>query len=401
MQVIRLRSGHETRVRQGHPWVFSNEIEGDVAAIGPGATVEVQDGGGRFLGRGYANPSSLITARILSRDPADDVDGAGFFERRLRAALALRARVLPGLDACRIVASEADELPGLVIDRYGDVLSVQIHTLGMERRRPQLREALERALSPVGVVLRNEASVRQLEGLPLESGLWWGEVPARARFQVPRPGGGTMPLVADVLGGQKTGFFFDQGENRAWAGRVCRGLSVLDVYANTGAWAMIALAGGATRATAVEYNPRTCEIIAENAAINGFSDRVEILAADARDSMAALRESGRRFGAVFLDPPAFAKTRKKAAVALKGYRDVNRMAMELVEPGGLLFTSSCSWHILEDRFEAEILAAARQARRRLVQVRRGEQGPDHPVLPGIPETRYLKHLVFQVTPEHG
>lgn len=399
MQLIRLRSGHDQRVRQGHPWVFSNEIEGDVAALSPGGAVEVQDAAGRFLGRGYANPASLITARILGRDPADDVDDAAFFERRLRAALALRARVLPGQDACRIVASEADDLPGLVIDRYGDVLAVQVATLGMERRRPQIREALERVLDPRGVAQRNEAAVRQLEGLPPESGIWWGEVPERVEFQVPRPGGGSMTLVADVLGGQKTGFFFDQAENRAWAGRVCRGLTVLDVYANTGAWAMAALAGGAERATAVEYNAHTTELIAQNAAINGFSDRVEIHCADARDTMVALRQAGRRFGAVFLDPPAFAKTRKKAAVALKGYREINRLAMELVEPGGLLFTSSCSWHILEDRFEAEILAAARQARLRLRQVRRGEQGPDHPVLPGIPETRYLKHLVFQVSPE--
>ncbi len=397
MLTLTLKPGHEQRVRHGHPWVFSNEIADDVAAIPPGAAVEIRASNGRFLGRGYANPASLITARILTRDPGADPDSVELYEARLRQALSLRERLLPGRRAYRLVAGEADFLPGLVLDRYEDVLVAQTPTLGMEQRRPLLREAIERVLGPKGVALRNEAAVRQLEGLGAESGVWWGEVPERVRFELdPLPGGRRLQLHADVLGGQKTGFFFDQAENRAFAARVCGGLRVLDVYANTGAWAVGALASGAASGVAIEYNPKTCEIIAENAALNGVQDRLSILAKDAREAMAELRGKGERFDAVFLDPPAFAKTKKKAGVALHAYREVNRMAMELLRPGGLLFTSSCSWHILEDRFEAEVVAAARQLGRGLRQVRRGEQGPDHPVLPAIPESRYLKHMVYEV-----
>lgn len=397
MLTLHLKPGHDARARAGHPWVFSNELVDDVGAIPPGAAVEIRAAGGRFVGRGYANPASLITARILTRDPAGDPDSADLFEARLRQSLALRERLLPGRTAFRLCAGEADFLPGLVIDRYGDVLVAQITTLGMEIRKPQIREAIERVLAPRGVALRCEAGVRQLEGLGAESGVWWGEVPERVAFDAGLlPGGRALTLWADVLGGQKTGFFFDQAENRAFAARVSGGLAVLDVYANTGAWAVGALAAGAARAVAIESNARTCELIAANASLNGVAERLQILATDAREAMAGLRARGERFDAVFLDPPAFAKTKKKAGVALHAYREVNRQAMELLVPGGLLFTSSCSWHILEERFEAEVQAAARQLGRALRQVRRGEQGPDHPVLPAIPESRYLKHMVYQV-----
>lgn len=397
MLILPLKPGHDARIRAGHPWVFSNEIALDVGAIPPGAAVEIRTSAGRFVGRGYANPASLITARILTRDPAGDPDSVDLFEARLRQALALRERVLPGRRSYRLVSGEADFLPGLIVDRYEDVVVAQMHTLGMDQRKPQILDALQRVLAPQGAVLRNEAGVRQLEGLGPESGVWFGEVPERVAFQVGvLPTGAPLRLWADVLGGQKTGFFFDQAENRAFAARVCGGMRVLDVYANTGAWAVGALAAGAASGVAIEYNAKTCEIIAANAAENGVAERLEIMAADAREAMAGLARRGARFDAVFLDPPAFAKTKKKAGVALHAYREVNRMAMELLAPGGLLFTSSCSWHILEDRFEAEVIAAARQIGRTLRQVRRGEQASDHPVLPAIPETRYLKHMVYQV-----
>lgn len=397
MQSIRLKPGHDRRIRAGHAWVFSNEIADDVRALQPGGVVDLLDASGAFLGRGTGNPASLISVRLLSRDRRDDLDSVDFYADRIKGAAALRARLLPDRDSCRIVCGEADFLPGLVVDRYDGVLAVQLLTVGMESRRALLAEALQRALAPRGAVLRNEASVRLLEGLPQEAGPWFGEVPERVAFDAGLlPGGARLRLWADVSGGQKTGAFFDQAENRAFAARVVAGARVLDVYANTGGWAVAALVAGAASAEAVEVNPRTCEIIAANAALNGVQDRLTVTAADARARLGALAAAGARFDAVFLDPPAFAKTKKKAGVALHAYKDVNRLAMEVLAPGGLLFTSSCSYHILEERFLEAVTRAAAGARRALRQVRRGEQSPDHPVIPAMPETRYLKHLVFQV-----
>lgn len=387
---VQLRPGHDRRVRAGHPWVFSNEIDGDVAALPAGGAVEVRDADGRFLGRGYANPASLISVRIVTRDRNAHPDDPRLYTEALRRALAWRERLLPGRASCRLVASEGDGLPGLVIDRYSDVLAVQVTTLGMETRLPLLEGAVREVFGPRGAWLRNDGGLRALEGLPLESREWFGEVPDQVPFEE-----NGVQLVADVRSGQKTGFFFDQAENRAFAARVCAGLDVADVYANTGAWGLAALRAGAASATAVEVNPATCAIIAENGLRNGVADRLEVVAGDARTVME--RWAGTRlFGAVFLDPPAFAKSRKKAVPALKGYRDVNRLALRLVVPGGLLFTSSCSHHVLEDRFLEAVLEAARRDQRTLRLARRGEQAPDHPVVPGVPETRYLKHFVFEV-----
>lgn len=394
MLTVRLKPGHDHRQRAGHAWVFSNEIADDVSKLEPGGAVDVLDASGRFVGRGFANPASLISVRLLTRDPGEDIDDLALYTARIRRALELRERLLPGRRSYRLVAGEADFLPGLVVDRYEDVLVVQVHALGMERRRPQIRAALEQVLAPRGVVLRNEAAVRQLEGLDSESGVWWGDVAERVVFDGGSLDGRPLPLWADVLGGQKTGFFFDQAENRRFAARVSGGLRVLDVYANTGAWAVGALVAGAREALAIEVNARTVSLIEANAALNEVSDRMRVLCGDAREQLARLAAARERFDAVFLDPPAFAKSRKKAGVALHAYREVNRLALDVLAPGGLLFTSSCSHHVLEERFEAEVLAAARQAGRVLRQVRRGEQGPDHPVLPAMPETRYLKHLVY-------
>ena len=393
MPAIRLRSGHDARLRHGHLWVFSNEILDDVSTLPAGGVVEVLDASGRFLGRGLSNPNSLISVRVCTRDVQDDLDSVDFYVKRIEAALDLRRRALPGRSSCRVFAGEADGLPGLILDRYEDIVAVQISALGLELRRPLLQEAIQRVLAPAGVVLRNEAGARALEGLPAERGVWWGEVPERVIFPAGfLPNGQPLRLYADVLGGQKTGFFFDQAENRAYGWRCSPGRRVLDVYANTGGWCVGALASGAIEATAIESNAETCQILQDNAALNDRGP-VTVLAEDARDALSRLQ--GARFDLVFLDPPAFAKTRKKTPVALKAYREINRLALGALAPGGLLFTSSCSYHIFEDRFEAEVLAAAHEARRRLRQVRRGEQAPDHPVLPGHPETRYLKHLVYQ------
>lgn len=388
---IRLRPRHDHRVRRGHPWVFANEIDGDVSALPRGGAVDVTDAGGRFLGRGTANPASLIAVRLLTRDPADDVDAAAFYEKRLREALARRARTCPGRTSLRLVHGEGDDLPGLVVDRYADQVVAQLGTLGMELRKELLAGAIAAVLAPTGATLRSEGPARRLEGLEDERRRWFGEVPEAVRIDE-----GGVSFQVGLLSGQKTGHFHDQAGNRAALAALCRGADVLDVYANSGGFGLHALVGGARRCTFVDRSATCGADIAGNAERNGVADRIEVRVADARDAMVALRAEGRTFGVVSLDPPAFAKTRKAAGAALKGYLDTNALGLALVEPGGLLATSSCSWHVEEERFFAAVAEAAARARRRLSWVRRGEQGPDHVARPEIPETRYLKHAVFRV-----
>ncbi|HMV66033.1 MAG TPA: class I SAM-dependent rRNA methyltransferase [Myxococcota bacterium] len=388
---VKLRPHHDRRVAAGHPWVFSNEIEGDVRALPAGGAVDVFDARGKFLGRGYANPQSLIAVRVLSRRRKEDIDHPSFYADRLRQALALREAVYPGRRSQRLVFSEGDGLPGLVIDRYGDALAAQITTLGMEVRRPQLEAAIREVLDPVGVVLRNDAAVRGLEGLPQGREVWFGEPPDEVVVDE-----GGVSFAVPLLGGQKTGHFFDQYENKRFAAGLCRGRSVLDVYANTGGWALHALAAGARSAVTVDSDAGNAERTLRNAMRNGVVDRLEAVCAEGKRTLQEYVQAGRRFGAVVLDPPAFAKQRKAVSSALKGYREINTLGLTLVEHGGYLFTSSCSYHVLEDRFLDEVMAAADTAGRTLQLIRRGEQAYDHPMLPGVPETRYLKSLAFRV-----
>lgn len=375
------------RSRPGHPWVFSNEVTSPpVAQLVPGAAVEVRDAAGKFLGRGYGNPHSLIAIRLYC-GPHDAPDDPALYVRRLREALELRERVVPGRRSYRLCAGEADALPGLLIDRYEDVLSVQITTAGMEQRRPLVRAALEEVVAPRGVVFRGDVPLREFEGLPLEKGVWWGEVPARAPFEE-----NGVRFEADLVDGQKTGFFFDQAENRAFLAGRCRGASVLDVYAHLGGWALVAMRHGAASAATIESSPAANALIRANAALNGVE--VEVRQGDAEQEMAKLGAGS--VDIVCIDPPAFAKNRKSAGAALGAYKRVNQAAARLVRPGGLLFTSSCSHHVLPERFMEAVTHGARAAGRRLQLVRRGGQAPDHPILTQVPETEYLKHLVFVV-----
>ncbi len=390
--VATLRPGRDKRARAGHPWIFSNELQG-VADLPEGGTVDVVSHEGAFVGRGYANPRSLIAIRLLTRNRREDIDHPAFYLGRLREAAAYREAVQPGRRDLRLVHAEGDGLPGLIVDRYDDVLAVQINTLGMEVRKGALQEALLQVFGPRGAVLRNTSRARELEGLPVECRAWFGEVPEEVvveehgvRFRV-------TPLA-----GQKTGHFYDQAENRRLAAALCRGRRVLDVYAYNGAWALHALAAGAEAAVTVDKSEDACRQAEQNAALNGVSDRLTILHSEGKKALEHLVAAGERFGAVVLDPPAFAKTRKAATSALRGYRDINVLGMNLVAPGGLLFTSSCSYHIEEDRFVGVLQQAARRANCRVRILRRGEQAPDHPVVPGVPESRYLKSYALHLVP---
>lgn len=389
---VRLKPRADKRARAGHPWIFSNEIDGSVKDLPPGGAVDVLGPNGAFIAKGYANPHSLIAIRLLTRNRREDIDHPAFYQRRIAEALAYRERVLPGRSSYRMVHAEGDALPGLVIDRLGGVLAVQLTTLGMDSRKPQLEQAL-RALGFEAAVLRNDAPVRELEGLEQGRGPWFGDIPDLVEIEEYG-----VRFGVGLLEGQKTGHFFDQTDNRHWLGALSKGKTVLDVYANTGGFALHALVNGAEKAVMVEKSEAVCELALANAQRNGVADRLTILCDEGKRTLESLVAEGHRFDVVNLDPPAFAKTKKAVASAVRGYREINALGLSLVQPGGLFGTSSCSFHVHEDTYVDAVAEAARHVGMRLRLSRRGGQGPDHPVTPGIPETRYLKFLGFGVNP---
>ena len=389
---VRLKPRSDTRARGGHPWVFSNEIADSVKDLPQGGAVDVLGPNGAFIARGYANPRSLIAIRLLTRNRREDIDHPAFYQRRIEEALRYRERVLPGREGYRLVHAEADALPGLVVDRFGDCLAVQITTLGMECRKPQLQQAFEQ-LGFDSAVLRNDARVRELEGLEMGRGVFYGSPPESV--EVEEHG---VKFVIDVLGGQKTGHFFDQADNRAWLGQRAAGKTVLDVYANTGGFALHALVHGAERAVMVEKSEAVCALAERNAVRNGVADRLTIVCDEGKRTLQSLVTEGHRFDVVNLDPPAFAKTRKTVKSALRGYREIQALGLSLVTAGGLFATSSCSYHVDESAYLSTLKEAAGIAGKRVRMARLAGAGADHPVAPGIAETRYLKFVGAGVTP---
>src|SRR5262245_24614191 len=298
-----LRKGEDRRVRGGHPWIFSNEVEGWQGDVADGGVVDVTDHRGAFLGRAYVNRHSLITARLLTRG-RDEIDTA-FFVKRLERAKRLRESVYPGEPAVRLVYGESDQLPGLVVDRYGDVLVAQVLTLGMEQRLTELRAALEQVFQPRGAVLAADSPLRTLEGLDQRREVWWGDVPERVQVSV-----GGFDVRADLLHGQKTGLFLDQRENRRRAEARAKGRVALDLFCYQGEWAMHLARGGAESVLAVDSSEPALAIARENARENGLGGRVEFLNSDVYDVLRQLEREGRRFGMLVLDPPALIKSRR-------------------------------------------------------------------------------------------
>lgn len=385
---IVLQRGQDRRIRGGHPWIFSNEVAAYEGAFDDGDLLDVLDARGAFLGRAYVNRKSLICARVLTRG-RDEVD-VDFFVKRLERARRFRDAALPGEEAVRLVFGESDQLPGLVVDRYRDVLAVQVLTLGMERRAELLREALERVFSPRGAVRLADSPLRALEGLPLERGVWWGEVPERVEVNV-----GGFALIADLLGGQKTGLFLDQRANRRRAEARASGRRVLDLFCYLGEWSLHALRGGATSALAVDSSEPALAAARANAERAGLADRLTLRRGDAFAVVHELERAGERFGMVVLDPPAMIKSRRHLAAGAKAYRELNRAAMAMLEEDGVLVTCSCSHHLDDVLFRQVLLEAARTARRPMRVLDWSGEAPDHPTLLAVPETHYLKCAVLQ------
>jgi 23S rRNA (cytosine1962-C5)-methyltransferase len=388
---VTLKRGEQKRVLGGHPWIYSNEVVMDAAAkaLAPGSLVRLVGHDGRAIGTAMFNPRPLIAARLLSRD-ADAAIDRSFLAARLEQALALRARLFDA-PFYRLVHAEADALPGTIIDRFGDALVLQVNTAGMEQLLPELLAALEAVLRPSTILLRNDGAMRALEGLD-----------AYVRFA---KGGVDGPLelvengvrfLADLGEGQKTGWFFDQRDNRAAVARLARDARLLDVYCYTGGFAVQAAAAGATEVLAIDRSDAALALAARSAALNGIAERCRFERGDAFQTLEALGGSGEHFDIVVADPPAFVKSKKDLNQAARGYRKLARLAAALVRAKGFLFIASCSYHMAPDHFAQEVARGLVDAGREGRILRSSGAGADHPVHPALPETVYLKGLLLQV-----
>jgi 23S rRNA (cytosine1962-C5)-methyltransferase len=388
---VTLKGGEHRRVIAGRPWVFSNEVIMDARtkALAPGSLVTVASYDGHALGTAMFNPHSLIAARLLARDPAAAIDRR-FLGERLERARALRDRLF-GQPFYRLVHAEADDLPGLVIDRFGERLVVQVNTAGMELLLPELLAALDQVLRPAAVMLRNDSAARTLEGL--ESYVRWAKGGAEGPVELVENG---VRFLADLGEGQKTGWFFDQRENRANVGRLAGGASVLDLYCYTGGFAVQAAAGGAASVLAIDRSEPALVLAARSAALNGVEGRCRLERGDAFGTLEALAGRGERFDIVVADPPAFVKAKKELNQAARGYRKLARLAAALVKPGGFLFIASCSYHMTAENFGEQVARGMGEAGRSGRILRASGAGPDHPVHPFLPETAYLKALLLQI-----
>jgi 23S rRNA (cytosine1962-C5)-methyltransferase len=386
MEIVRLN--RTSRVLAGHLWVFSNELAGSPKGFEPGSLVELRDRKDAFLGIGYINPHSLIAVRILTRQ-REEID-SHFFKRKILEALEFRKRFHGETNSFRAVFSEGDFLPGLIVDKYDDCLSVQILTMGMEVRTQTIIDVLDEVLSPSAIVLRNDSSSRLLEGLKQDRRVVKGTLD-----KLPVAKESSLLFEIDPLSGQKTGFFLDQRENRVAFSQLVQGGKGLDLFCYAGAWSLHLGHSGA-EVTGIDESENAVALARRNAELNGLSERCIFRQADVFTFLKDEVSRGSVYDFIVLDPPAFVKSRTKVKEAIKAYRMINAHAMGLLRKGGLLATSSCSYHIDKEMFVEMLRAAARDAGRdaRLIEMR--SQGKDHPVLLAMPETEYLKCAFLEV-----
>jgi len=392
--VLRLKRDEDRRLSAGHLWVFSNEVDTQatpLVAFAPGQVVDVRSARDRFMGYGYVNPKSLISVRIVSRH-AEYPPSKSLFVHRLLVAKSLRER-LYAQPYYRLVYGESDGLPGLVVDRYDDVLVVQIATAGMEAQKEAILEALTQVIKPRGILLKNDSGAREQEGLQSYVEIAAGSVPDE--IGVPEAG---LRFSAPLATGQKTGWFYDQAANRAqFLGAAHGAKRILDVCGYLGAWGIRAAAGSDAHVTMIDASASAIDYATANATANGVS--FEGLKGDAFVTMEALNEAREKFDLVILDPPAFIKRRKDVHKGAAAYRRLNQLAMQLMARDALLVTCSCSYHLEAGGLESALQKGARHLGRFVQVLASGGQSPDHPVHPAIPETRYLKALLARVTPD--
>jgi 23S rRNA (cytosine1962-C5)-methyltransferase len=384
LKTVRINRKGADRLASGHPWVFASDVVDRGGAEG-GEPVRVASPRGKPLGTAHYSSSSQICLRLLSRD-SEAIDKEFFF-RRIAAAEQLRRRVVSDTDAYRVVHGEGDLLPALIVDRYADCLVVQTLDQGMDRAKPEIVAALQELLSPRAIVERNDAVVRRHENLPLTSGLLAGEAPETVRVHM-----NGLLLEADLLHGQKTGIYLDQRENYLAVARHAKG-HVLDCFTSTGGFALH-IASKCESVEGVDSSAAALETAERNRAANGIGN-ITFREADVFDLLSGLRGSGRRYSMVILDPPAFAKSRDSVEGAARGYKEINLRALQVLEPGGILVTCSCSHHVSEAMLLEVVASAALDANRTLRVLDRRTQAQDHPILLTVPETHYLKCLILE------
>ncbi|MBR0465002.1 MAG: class I SAM-dependent rRNA methyltransferase [Clostridia bacterium] len=386
MAKVTLRKSRETRVYSGHPWVYLSEIERVEGDFENGDVVDVLSAKGTFLGKAFYNPRSQIALRMLTThdEPIDE----SFFHRRVQDAWRFR-QTFCDPESCRLIFSESDFLPGLVVDKFGDVLALQSLCLGIEKWKDVIVDALRETVHPRGIYERSDVPVRRLEGMDQTTGLLFGEVPDTVEMWE-----NGIHFEVDVKNGQKTGFFLDQKENRAAMAPLMPGARVLDCFCHNGSFALHAAKYGAADVLGVDISEEALAVARKNAAYNGFDVRFE--AHNCFDHLRQLTDQKERFDVVILDPPAFTKTRAAVESALRGYKEINLRGLKLTREGGFLVTCSCSQHVSPQQFHDVVCQAAKESRKKLRLVESRTQGHDHPILPASPETQYLKCMILQV-----
>lgn len=388
MASVLLRRRGQQRLLRGHPWIYQADVEETEGAPEKGSVVDLYGAPRRFLGRGYINADSQILVRLLTRK-AESID-ADFFRRRIAAAIAYRQRLAIHSTGIRVVHAEADALPGLVVDHYEDVVVLQILTAGMDRLRGVWVPVIQELLRPRGIFVRNDASARLLEGLPVEK-----DFLERAFDPVVTIAEDNLRFRINIATGQKTGFYLDQRDNRLAIRPLAADREVLDCFCYTGGFALHAAKAGARRVEGIDISEEAVAAATENAALNSLADRCTFRSGNVFDELRALHSAGRVFDLIVLDPPAFTKSKQAVAGALRGYKEINLRAMKLLRPGGVLVTSSCSYHVSEAIFLQMLEDAAADARIqcRILAVR--TQSDDHPALLGVKETKYLKSVFLE------
>lgn len=388
--VITIKKGNERRVKAGHLWVFSNEIEKFDKTIPVGCLVEVYTSKGTFIGTGFFNPQTLVAVRILTpnKEPID----REFFARRLKRAREIRETFCKNRTAYRMVHSESDFLPGLVIDKYNDSYSIQLNSAGMENYLDIITNILLKEYNAKNIILRNDTTARELEGLPRFKKILYGENVEEIIFD------GRVKMKVNLLEGQKTGIYLDQTENRHYLIDISKDAEVLDVFCNEGGFSLSALLGGARKVTSIDISEESLNRFRENIELNGFDiNKVEIIKKDAFDLLKEFKKENRKYDVINLDPPSFTKTKKNVPQAKKGYYVINNHAFNMIKEGGYILTSSCSYHMSESDFQEIVLTAALKSGREYTILKYGSAAIDHPIHPRMPETKYLKFMLLKVT----
>ena len=396
--IVTLKKGAGRTLKQGGPWIYDNEIASITGTFEDGDIVLVHDFDGYPMGRGFINRNSKLTVRMMTRNIDTEIDEA-FLTMRVKNAWEYRKKVMDDITSCRVIFGEADFLPGIVIDKFSDVLVVESLALGIDRLKETIVRILKNLMEEDGIHIRgvyerSDAKVREQEGMERYKG-FLGE-PFDTKVEIVENG---VRYYVDVKDGQKTGFFLDQKYNRRAVAKLCKGARVLDCFTHTGSFALNAGLAGASHVTGVDASELGVRQARENAALNGLSDRVDFVCEDVFDLLPRLEKQGEKYDVVILDPPAFTKSRNSVKKAVKGYREINLRGMKLVKDGGYLATCSCSHFMDYELFTKTIGQAAASVHRRLRQVEFKTQAPDHPILWGAGDSYYLKFYIFQVVDE--